>query len=144
MRSRARHWSRTALAVAVLFGVMAAGSRILLGAWPFDGALELSVLCVAFSGYFHVIARRRLAALPDPSVLLDEAFQDARAGRVDDAITLLTKAIGQNRQLWQAFQYRGELYLVQQDFARAAADFDEAIRLAPEEKHLYALREQAQ
>jgi regulator of sirC expression with transglutaminase-like and TPR domain len=45
--------------------------------------------------------------------------------------------------LWQAFQYRGELYLRQQSFDAALQDLNEAIRLAPEEPHLYILRGQA-
>jgi regulator of sirC expression with transglutaminase-like and TPR domain len=46
--------------------------------------------------------------------------------------------------VWQAFQYRGELYLRQQAFDAALRDLNEAIRLAPEEPHLYVLRGQAQ
>ncbi len=143
MRSRARHWSRTALGIAILFAVMAVSSRIFTGAWPFDGALELSAICLAVSGYFHIMALRR-RSLPDPSLLLDEAFQQAQAGRVEEAIALLSTVIRQNPQLWQAFQYRGELYLLRQEFPKAAADFDQAIRLAPDEKHLYTLRQHAQ
>ena len=142
MRSRARHWSRTAFALAILFGAMAVGSRFLLGAWPFDGAPELSVLCVGLGAYFHIISRRRMA-LSDPAVLLDRAFQLNASGRVEEAIALLTRAIRQSPQLWQAFQYRGELYLLKQNSEAAARDFSEAIRLAPQEQHLYILRERA-
>jgi tetratricopeptide (TPR) repeat protein len=142
MRSRARHWSRTAFVLAVLFGAMAAGSRLILGAWPFDGALELSLLCAGLGAYFHILSRRH-RSLADPAVLLDEAIQLNASGRVGDAIALLTKAIRQSPQLWQAFQYRGELYLLQQNYAAATQDFSEAIRLAPQEQHLYLLREQA-
>jgi Flp pilus assembly protein TadD len=43
--------------------------------------------------------------------------------------------------LWQAYQYRGELYLQQGGQTDAARqDFSEAIRLAPTEPHLYLLR----
>jgi tetratricopeptide (TPR) repeat protein len=143
MRLRARHWSRTAFAMAVLFAAMAVGSRIVLGVWPFDGSLEISVVCVAVGAYFHITSRRRAAALPDPAMLLHQAFELARSGRIDDAVALLTRAILQNPHLWQALQYRGELYLVQQNFAGAAQDFSEAIRLAPQEQHLYSLRERA-
>ena len=81
--------------------------------------------------------------MPDPAVLLEEAFELARSGQIDDAVALLTRAIRQSPHLWQAFQYRGELYLAQQNFAAAAQDFSEAIRLAPEEQHLYSLRDRA-
>ncbi len=143
MRSRARHWSRTALAMAVLFGVLALGSKILLGTWPFDGAPELSIVCLVVAAYFHIGSRHRVAALPDPAVLLDQAFHLVSAGQVDDAIALLTGAVHLSPHLWQAFQYRGELYLLQQNAETAARDFSEAIRLAPQEQHLYTLRDRA-
>ena len=143
MRSRARHWSRTAFAMAILFAAMAVGSRLLTGTWPFDGALELSCVCVVFGAYFYIAGRRRIVAIPDPAVLLDQAFQLASSGEIDKAIALLSKAIRQNSQLWQALQYRGELYLLQQNSQAAANDFSQAIRLAPQEQHLYTLREKA-
>lgn len=143
MRLRARHWSRTAFAMAILFAVMAVGSKMILGVWPFDGSLEISIICVLVGAYFHIASRRRAAAMPDPAVLLEEAFELARAGRIDDAIALLTRAIGQSPHLWQAFQYRGELHLMQQNFVAASRDFSEAIRLAPGEQHLYTLRDRA-
>ncbi len=143
MRLRARHWSRTAFAMAVLFAAMAVGSKMILGVWPFDGSLEISIICVLVGAYFHIASRRRTAAMPDPAVLLEEAFELARSGRIDDAIALLTRAIRQSPHLWQAFQYRGELYLAQQNFAAASQDFSEAIRLAPGEQHLYSLRDRA-
>jgi Flp pilus assembly protein TadD len=44
-------------------------------------------------------------------------------------------------RLWQARQYRGQMRLVEPDAAEAVLqDFTEAIRLAPEEHHLYVLR----
>ena len=142
MRSRARHWSRTAFGVSVLFGALALGCRLFLGAWPFDGALELVVLSAALGVYFQILSRRH-RTVPDGAVLLDQALQLAGAGRIDDAIETLTKAVRQSPHLWQAFQYRGELYLARQNPAAAVRDFDEAIRLAPGEQHLYRLREQA-
>jgi tetratricopeptide (TPR) repeat protein len=136
---RARHWSRTAFAMAVLFGGMAAACRLLLGAWPFEGAEELAWLCVAAGIYFHILGRRRLRTLPDPSILLQKAFELASTGRIDPAIALLSNAIRQNPHLWQALQYRGELYLAQQNFTAAARDFSAALRIAPEEHHLSEL-----
>jgi tetratricopeptide (TPR) repeat protein len=76
--------------------------------------------------------------------MLDQAFQLALSGQIDLAIALLTETIRLSPQLWQAFQYRGELYLRQQSFEAALQDLNEAIRLAPEEPHLYILRGQAQ
>jgi cytochrome c-type biogenesis protein CcmH/NrfG len=143
MRSRARHWSRTAFLLALLFGGMALGSRLVLGAWPFEGAPELSCVCLLLGAYFHIAGRRRCLALPDPAVLLDQALSLVSSGQVDQAIALLSKAIRQNPHLWQALQYRGELYLLQQNAAAAAQDFSAAIRLAPEERHLHDLLEQA-
>lgn len=139
---RARHWSRTAFAMAVLFGGMAVGSRLLLGAWPFDGAADLAYLCVAAGIYFHIVGRR-IRPLPDPTILLQKAFSLANAGRIDESVSLLSRALRQDSRLWQALQYRGELYLMQQKFADAARDFEAAIRLAPEEPHLYTLLRQA-
>ena len=72
--------------------------------------------------------------------MLDQAIQLASSGQIDPAIALLTETIRLSPQLWQAFQYRGELYLRQQSFDAALQDLNEAIRLAPEEPHLYILR----
>jgi len=143
MRSRARHWSRTAFFVALLFGGMAVAARLVLGAWPFDGALELSCVCLVAAVYFRIAAHRHWRALPDPAEQLDRAFSLASSGSVEQAMELLTRVIRQNPQFWQAFQYRGELHLALQEFAEAAADLREAIRLAPEERHLAALLELA-
>ena len=56
----------------------------------------------------------------------------------------MTNAIRLSPRLWQAFQYRGELHLLDLNATRAAlADFTEAIRLAPTEPHLYSLRSEA-
>ena len=48
-----------------------------------------------------------------------------------------------NPRVWQAFQYRGELYLRLGRAEAALRDFMEAIGLAPEEPHLRFLRDQA-
>jgi len=81
--------------------------------------------------------------MPDPATMLDQAIQLASSGQIDPAIALLTETIRLSPQVWQAFQYRGELYLRQQSFEAALRDLNEAIRLAPEEPHLYILRGQA-
>ena len=139
-RSRARHWSRTAFAMAVVFGSMPVASRIFLGGWGFDGAAGIGCLCLLAGVYFHIVSRR-FPAVPDPATILARAGECASEGRGDRAIALLTEGIRLSPQLWQAFQYRGELYLRQGDRMEAALqDFSEAIRLAPQEPHLYLLR----
>jgi tetratricopeptide (TPR) repeat protein len=142
-RARARQWSRTAFAMAVVFGTLPLASRIFLGGWGFDGAAEIGCLCLIAGAYFHIVSRR-FPAVPDPATILERAGERAASGRADRAIALLTEGIRLSPQLWQAFQYRGELYLLQGEHADAALqDFSEAIRLAPREQHLYLLRGRA-
>jgi tetratricopeptide (TPR) repeat protein len=143
-QARARQWSRTAWAMALLFASLPVACRLFVGAWGFDGAFEVSCFCLVLGTYLHLLSRRSLPALPDAATLLDRAIRLALEGRTDRAILLLTEAIRLSPRLWQAFQYRGELYLLEPETVAAALDdFTEAIRLAPEEPHLYALREQA-
>jgi tetratricopeptide (TPR) repeat protein len=123
---------------------MPAASKLFLGVWGFDGAAEIACLCLMLGTYFHLMGRRRSWAVPDPASMLDQARQLALSGQMDEAIALLTETIRLSPQLWQAFQYRGELYLRQQSFDAALRDLNEAIQLAPEEPHLYILRAQAQ
>jgi Flp pilus assembly protein TadD len=126
--------------MAVVFGSLPLASRIFLGGWGFDGAAEIGCLCLIVGTYFHIVSRR-FPAVPDPATILERAGERASAGRSDQAIALLTEEIRLSPQLWQAFQYRGELYLRQGDQVQAALqDFSEAIRLAPREPHLYLLR----
>jgi tetratricopeptide (TPR) repeat protein len=142
-RARARQWSRTAFAMAAVFGSLPLASRILLGGWGFDGAAEIGCLCLIASAYFHIVSRR-FPVVPDPATILELAGERAASGRPDRAIALLTEGIRLSPQLWQAFQYRGELYLLRGEQAEAALqDFSEAIRLAPRERHLYLLRGRA-
>jgi tetratricopeptide (TPR) repeat protein len=141
-RSRAHQWSRAAFALGALFASLPIASRIFLGVWGFDAAADVAGLCVMAGVYCYFLSRR-YRALPDPARMLDRAMELARAGRIDEAIKGLSEAICVNPRLWQAFQYRGELYLLQRDAERALADFNEAIRLAPDEPHLYTLRDHA-
>jgi tetratricopeptide (TPR) repeat protein len=131
-----------AWAMAFLFASMPVASKLFLGVWGFDGAAEIACLCLVLGTYFHIAGRRRSPAIPDPATMLDQAMQLALSGQTDEAIALLTETIRLSPQLWQAFQYRGELYLRQQSFDAALQDLNEAIRLAPEEPHLYILRGQ--
>ena len=133
-----------AWAMALLFASMPAASKLFLGVWGFDGAAEIACLCLMLGTYFHIVGRRRGPPIPDPATTLDQAIQLASSGQIDAAIARLTETIRLSPQLWQAFQYRGELYLRQQSFDAALRDLDEAIRLAPEEPHLHELRGQAQ
>ena len=138
-RLRARQWSLTAFAMAVVFGSLPLASRIFLGGWGFDGSAEIGCLCLIVAVYFHIVSRR-FPAIPDPATNLERAGERALEGRGDQAIALLTEEIRLSPQLWQAFQYRGELYLRQDKADAALRDFSEAIRLAPREPHLYLLR----
>jgi len=140
-RSRLRQWSRTAWAMAILFGSLPLASRLFLGVWGFDGAAGIACLLLIAGGYFHLVSRRKSPAMQDPAAMLDQAGQLASAGRTDRAIAVLTKAIHQSPQFWQALQHRGELYLQQEDAVPLALDdFSAAIQLAPREPHLYLLR----
>src|ERR1039458_10561547 len=142
-RARARQWSRTAFAMAAVFGSLPLASRIFLGGWGFDGAAEIGCLCLIAGVYFHIVSRR-FPAVPDPATILGRAGERAASGRPDRAIALLTEGIRLSPELWQAYQYRGELYLQQGGQTDAARrDFSEAIRLAPGEPHLYLLRGRA-
>jgi tetratricopeptide (TPR) repeat protein len=126
--------------MSLLLASLPVASRLFLGGWGFYDAAAAACLCMFIGTYFHIVSRR-FPPLPDPAAMLDEALQLASAYRTDEAIALLTDAIRMSPRLWQAFQYRGELYLSRADFIQAALrDFDEAIRLAPGEAHLYVLR----
>jgi Tfp pilus assembly protein PilF len=129
--------------MALLFGSLPVASKLFLGAWGFDGATEISCLCLILGTYFHIVSRRSAPPVPDPAIMLDEAIQLASSGQIDQATALLTEAIRLSPQLWQAYQYRAELYLRQGDSLEAALqDLTEAIRLAPGEPHLHLLRGQ--
>ena len=143
MPRRARQWSRAAWALALLFGTLPLASRLFLGSWQFQGAAELSGICLLLGTYLYFIGRRSSSPVPDSAALVNRAIGLAAEGRVKKAIALLTKAIRLSPRFWQAYQYRGELYLRQQKPAPALRDFEQAISLAPDEPHLSALRERA-
>jgi len=138
--SRATEWSRTAWALAILFGSLPLVSRLVLGAWEFEDAVGVAALCLIAGIYLHFLGRRRPPAIPDPATLLDQANSLASSDKPGEAMVLLTEAIRLSPRLWQAFQYRGELYLWLQNPAAALTDFTEGLRLAPGERHLYTLR----
>ena len=138
---QARQRTRTAFAMAAVFGSMPLASRIFLGAWDFEGAGALAALCLIAAIYFH-LASRRFAGLPDPASLLERAGEHAMAGRDRRSLAVLTETIRLSPHLWQAYQYRAELYLRQPDLPDALEDLNTAIRLAPREPHLYLVRAQ--
>ena len=141
--NQARQWSRTAWALALLFASLPIASKLFLGVWGFSGAAELALLCALLGTYFHFSARRNVA-LRDAAAMLDEALLLARNGETERSIDLLTKTIRFNPRLWQAYQYRAELRLVRGEPEKAIEDLTIAIRLAPQEGHLYKLLERAQ
>lgn len=141
-RSRAGQWSRAAWALALLFASLPIASWLFLGGWGFAGAGELSAICFLLGLYLY-IRSRRASQLPDAAAMLEKAIGLAASGQAEEAIALLTKTIRLNPHFWQAFQRRGSLYLRGNSLDGAVEDFTAAIRLAPEEAHLYALRGQA-
>ena len=139
--SRARQWRRAALALALLFGSMPLTAKLFLGSWGFDGATGTACLFLAVAAYLYFAGRKDQPPLPDPAAILDEAIRQASLGQIDRGLALLDEALRLSPRLWQARQYRGEMQLAASDAAESALqDFTEAIRLAPDEPHLYVLR----
>jgi len=142
--SRRRQWARGAWGLALLLASLPVVSRIFLGNWGFPEAADLSFLCLAAGTYLEITGRRRLRALRDDAAALERALSLATEGRIEPAIAILTRAIRLSPRLWQAYQYRGQLRLREPESWNAAlADFNEAIRLAPKESHLYRFRSEA-
>jgi tetratricopeptide (TPR) repeat protein len=142
-RSRWLQWSRTAFALAALFASFPLTARVVLGEWAFEGAGGIAGLWLA-AGVYLYIRGRRLKAAPDPAAMLDDAIHLAGLGETARALTVLNRAIAENPWFWQARQCRGEMRLQLGDAETAIADFDEAIRLAPEEPHLRERRAHAE
>jgi tetratricopeptide (TPR) repeat protein len=138
----ARQWSRAAWAAALLFGSVPLAGRLFLGEWAFTGAAEWACASLLVAVYLEIRARRFITK-PDPATLLERAGRLAASGRTARAIAVLTAAIRTSPKLWQAYQYRGELHLREGNPSAAAEDFSAAIRLAPDELHLYVLRDHA-
>ena len=124
----------------MLFASMPVAARIVLGVWAFQEAGAISVICFAIAAYLHLRSRGRMPTIPDSATLMDRASRLTASGRMAKAISVLTKALGLDRRLWQAFQYRAELRASQGDYRGALEDVSQAIRLAPREEHLYQLR----
>jgi tetratricopeptide (TPR) repeat protein len=138
---RARQWRRAALALAFLFASMPLTAKLFLGSWGFDGAPGIAGLCLVVAGYLYFAGRERRPPIPDSADILDEAIRLAASGETGRALAALDEALRLSPRLWQARQYRGQMRLGEPDAAEfALEDFTEAIRLAPEEPHLYLLR----
>ena len=139
--SRARQWSRAALALAFLFASLPLASKLLLGSWAFDDASGIACLCLVAAAYLYFAGRESRPPIPDSAAILGEAVRLAASGETGQGIALLNEALRLSPRLWQARQYRGEIRLGEPDAAESALqDFTEAIRLAPGEPHLYVLR----
>ncbi len=141
-RQLAKQWSRAAWALAILFASLPLSSRLFLGVWGFDTAAGIASLCLILGTYLHILSRRGSSSVPDPAQTLDQALQTARSGDIEEAAALLTEAIRLSPRLWQGYQYRGELSLSRNDLELALQDFSEAIRIEPNEPHLYLIRAQ--
>jgi tetratricopeptide (TPR) repeat protein len=139
--SRARQWCRAALALAFLFASLPVTCKLILGGWGFDGALGIACLCLIGAAYLYFAGRERRRPIPDSAAILDRALRLAASGRTGRALALLNEALRLSPDLWQAWQYRGQIHLGEPDGAEfALQDFTEAIRLAPDEADLYILR----
>ena len=139
--SRARQWRRAALALAFLFASLPLMGKLFLGSWGFDGASGIACLCLAAAAYLYFAGRERRPPIPDSATLLDQAIRMAASGETDRGLALLDEALRLSPRLWQARQYRGQMRLGEPGAAEVALqDFTEAIRLAPDEPHLYILR----
>ena len=141
---RARQWCRAALALAVVFASLPLAAKVALGSWRFDDALDIAGLCLFAGGYFYFVGRDRRPQTLDSAVILDKALRFAARGATRRGLALLDEALQLDPTLWQAWEYRGQIHLAEPGGAESAfEDFTEAIRLAPEEAHLYILRSHA-
>jgi len=139
--SRARQWCRAALALGLLFASLPLTGRLFLGSWRFDGATGVACLCLVAAAYLYFVGRERRPPIPDSAAILDEAIRLAASGEIGRGLAVLDESLRLSPHLWQARQYRGQMRLGEPDAAESALqDFTEAIRLAPDEPHLYILR----
>jgi tetratricopeptide (TPR) repeat protein len=139
-REELRRWSRTATAAGLLFASLPVVARVLFGAWGFPQAASVAVICFAIAIYLYARSSGRWLRIPDGAVMLDRAQQLVSVGKVRKAISVLTRTIRLDPNLWQAYEYRGKLRVSEGNYREAIEDLSEAIRLAPRERHLYVLR----
>ena len=139
--SRARQWCRAALALGFLFASLPLTGKLFLGSWRFDGAAAIACLCLVAAAYLYFVGRKRRPPIPDSAAILGEAIRLAASGETGRGLALLDEALRLSPGLWQAREYRGHMRLGEPDAVESALqDFTEAIRLAPDEPHLYILR----
>ncbi len=139
--SRARQWCRASLALALVFASLPLAGRLFLGSWRFDGALDIAGLCLLAAAYLYFVERDRRPQTPDSAAMLGQALELASTGATGRGLALLDQALRLDPGLWQAWEYRGQIHLIEPDGTKSALeDFTEAIRLAPDEPHLYILR----
>jgi Flp pilus assembly protein TadD len=117
-------------------------SRLLLGVWGFPQAAGMSIISFTVAIYLYARSLGRRSRIPDGAAMLDRAQALVSSGKVSKAISVLTQTIRLDPNLWQAYEYRGRLRVREGDYWEALEDLSEAIRLAPEERHLYFLRAQ--
>jgi len=65
--------------------------------------------------------------------LLENGKKQFEQKNYDGAIEELTAAIGKNKKLVEAYEYRGLAYYNKKDYDKAIADYDEAIKLKPKD-----------
>ncbi len=93
------------------------------------------------AAYLYFVERDRRPQTPDSAAILGQALQLASTGATGRGLALLDEALRLDPGLWQAWEYRGQIHLIEPDGTESALeDFTEAIRLAPDEPHLYILR----
>jgi Tfp pilus assembly protein PilF len=139
--ARARQWCRAALALALIFASLPLAGKLFLGSWRFDGALDIAGLCVLAAAYLYFVGRDHGPQTLDSVVMLDKALQFAARGATHRGLALLDEALQLDPNLWQAWEYRGQIHLGEPEGTESAfEDFNQAIRLAPDEPHLYILR----
>jgi hypothetical protein len=138
---RARQWCRASLALALIFASLPMASKLILGNWGFDDAPGIACLFAIAAAYLYFAGRVRRPPVPDSATILGEAIRVAASGDTDRGIALLNRAVRESPRLWQAREYRGQMHLGESATAESALqDFTDAIRLAPDEPHLYVLR----
>lgn len=118
---------------------MPVAGRIILGVWEFHEAAAIAIICFAAAVYLYIKGRKRLVPLPDGAAMIDRARKLGASGKAPKAIAVLTDALSLDPKLWQALECRAQLHLSRGDYSKALEDLSEAIRVAPEERHLYLL-----
>jgi tetratricopeptide (TPR) repeat protein len=99
------------------------------------GAFCFPVLCLA-QAEIHVYAGHNKEA----AGLTNEGSSFVQAGKADDAIAPLNRAIELDREMWPAYLARAKAFVTQRKYQRALRDLDEAVRLKPDFFQIYLVR----